>query len=403
MNNAVERVNELLEYQIMDTEEEADFNEIVELASKICGAPTSLITLLDHHRQWFKAKIGMTDTETPIEFAFCKYAIEQEKVFIVEDATKDNRFSENPYVTGDTSIRFYAGMPLQTPRGINIGTLCVIDKKPRTISVDQQQALRILGHQVVKLFELNRAKLNQEAANKILQESSNALQKLVNFRERVFSIISHDLRGPIGSIGQVLDLFNTGMITADEFTEVVPRLTKQVSDAKDVLNNLLSWANSNKPGLEPEKKMVDVNQTINTLVNSLQTDAQKKQVRLVFEPRELTESMSLDKDALLIVLRNLIKNSIKFCNANDTITVTCNLVANNLRFAVKDTGVGFNDAVAAKFFNESDHVTTFGTANEKGTGLGLLICKNLVEQNGGKIWAESTLGEGASFYFTFVI
>ena len=218
MNNAVERVNELIEYQIMDTEEEADFNEIVELASKICGAPTSLITLLDHHRQWFKAKIGMTDTETPIEFAFCKHAIEQEKVFIVEDATKDNRFSGNPYVTGDTSIRFYAGMPLQTPRGINIGTLCVIDKKPRTISVDQQEALRILGHQVVKLFELNRAKISQEAANKTLQESRDSLQKLVKFRDRVFSIISHDLRGPIGSIGQVLDLFNTGMITADEFT-----------------------------------------------------------------------------------------------------------------------------------------------------------------------------------------
>ena len=181
---------------------------------------------------------------------------------------------------------------------------------------------------------------------------------------------------------------------------MIPRLTNQVNDAKDVLKNLLSLANSNKPGFEPEKKMVDVNHTITALVNSLQTDAQKKQVTIVFQPNENAEKNNLNKDALLIVLRNLIKNSIKFCNSNDTITITCNIVANSLLVAVKDTGVGFNDAIAEKLFNESDHVTTFGTANEKGTGLGLLICKNIVEQNGGKIWAESSLGKGANFYFS---
>ncbi|MBP9187503.1 MAG: GAF domain-containing protein, partial [Bacteroidia bacterium] len=124
------RVNALMDFGILDTEAEEEFNEIVEFASKICDKPVSLISLLDKNRQWFKAKVGLDVNETPIDIAFCKHALEVDHVFIVEDATKDDRFKNNPLVTGYPDIKFYAGTQLQTKDGYNVGTLCVIDNKP---------------------------------------------------------------------------------------------------------------------------------------------------------------------------------------------------------------------------------------------------------------------------------
>src|SRR5574343_514930 len=154
MLNTEARLKALEDYAIMDTPAERELDEVVELASKICGKPISLISLLDGQRQWFKAKVGLEVSETPIGIAFCKYAIEGNDVFIVNDATKDERFAENPLVTGSPDIRFYAGTPLTTPEGQNIGTLCVIDNKPGDITPDQLDALRILGKQVISDAQL---------------------------------------------------------------------------------------------------------------------------------------------------------------------------------------------------------------------------------------------------------
>lgn len=162
-----ERLKVLEALDVMDTEAEHELNEIVELASKICNKPVSLKSLLDKNRQWFKAKVGIDLVETPVGIAFCKHAIEQNNVFMVEDATKDDRFRDNPLVTGYPDIRFYAGTPLKTTEGYNIGTLCVLDNKPGDLTPDQQDALEILGKQVVKHLELKKAfKMLQEKNKK---------------------------------------------------------------------------------------------------------------------------------------------------------------------------------------------------------------------------------------------
>ncbi len=150
------RLRELRAFDILDTPPEQVFDEFARLAASIIGTPIALVSFVDEQRQWFKARYGLAATETPREFAFCDYAIQGDKVFVVPDATHDARFVDNPLVTGDPNIRFYAGAPLLTPSGEALGTLCVIDRVPREISAEQKDALQLLSSHVVAQMELRR-------------------------------------------------------------------------------------------------------------------------------------------------------------------------------------------------------------------------------------------------------
>jgi GAF domain-containing protein len=154
--NEVDRLRALRSYKILDTKPEKLFDELTQLAALICGVPISLISLLDTDRQWFKSRFGLDVKETPRAQAFCTHAIMQPEMFVVPDAAKDERFAQNPLVTGDLHIRFYAGAPLATRDGHLLGTLCVIDHQPHTLTDAQTKALEILSRLVVANFELRR-------------------------------------------------------------------------------------------------------------------------------------------------------------------------------------------------------------------------------------------------------
>jgi GAF domain-containing protein len=154
--NEVERLSALRESEILDTQAEKVFDDLTRLAVYICKTPMALITLLDSDRQWFKSRINVSESETSRDISFCAHAILQTDTFIVPNALEDNRFNDNPMVTSEPHIRFYAGAPLTTIDGYKLGTLCVIDKVPRILSDGQLTALKALSYQVTTQLELRR-------------------------------------------------------------------------------------------------------------------------------------------------------------------------------------------------------------------------------------------------------
>jgi len=145
--NEDERLAALYACGVLDTEPEAHFDDLVWLATYICDAPIAYISLVDRDRQWLKAKIGVTMCESGRAESFCSHTILSDDLFVVNDAQSDERFADNPLVTGPPYVRFYAGAPLRNSRGLALGSLCVIDHKPRTLNKEQLEALRLLGRQ----------------------------------------------------------------------------------------------------------------------------------------------------------------------------------------------------------------------------------------------------------------
>jgi GAF domain-containing protein len=179
--NEQQRLATLRGYEILDTEPEAAFDDLTLLASYVCQTPVALISLIDADRQWFKSKVGVSVTETSRDIAFCASAILQAGVFIVPDASLDERFAENPLVVSDPKIRFYAGATLMTD-GKALGTLCVVDRIPRELSPEQLESLRALSRQVLAQLELRRNLIRLEkslaARDRAEAEKEHTLQEL---------------------------------------------------------------------------------------------------------------------------------------------------------------------------------------------------------------------------------
>lgn len=152
--NETERLEDLAYYDIMDTPSEDEFESIVNLASQICNTPISLVTLLDKDRQWFKAKRGLDIEQTSRDVAFCSHTILQEGVMVVEDTLKDERFVNNPFVNNDNPVRFYAGAPIVSPNGYKLGTVCIVDHQPKTLSEQERGALEQLSKIATRLLEI---------------------------------------------------------------------------------------------------------------------------------------------------------------------------------------------------------------------------------------------------------
>jgi two-component system, NtrC family, sensor kinase len=184
------RVASLNRYAILDSEPEQSFDDLVILAAHICQTPMATLSLVDDHRQWFKSKFGVEVKETPREVSICSHAIQQGDLFIVPDTLQDPRFRENPLVTGEPHVRFYAGTPLINEDGYALGTLCVLDREPRQLNTEQKEAINALGRLALRQMELRmNLQLLKEALNDRTREEHARELELKRLEEKLVRVL----------------------------------------------------------------------------------------------------------------------------------------------------------------------------------------------------------------------
>jgi GAF domain-containing protein len=188
--NDAARVDALQKYAILDSEPEQAFDDLTLLASYVCKTPIALISLVDEDRQWFKAKVGISATETSRSIAFCSTAIQQRDVFVVPDALQDERFRTNPLVVSEPNIRFYAGAPLINEDGYALGTLCVIDRTPRNLAADHEAALKALSRLALMQMEFRRnLVLLKEALSDRTREEHERERELKKVQDQLLRVL----------------------------------------------------------------------------------------------------------------------------------------------------------------------------------------------------------------------
>ncbi|WP_223549342.1 tetratricopeptide repeat-containing sensor histidine kinase [Aestuariivivens sp. NBU2969] len=226
-------------------------------------------------------------------------------------------------------------------------------------------------------------------------EQIKHLENINNVKDKLFSIISHDLKDSLSSINGFIDLLKDDTLSKEEFDNLIPELSDNASNASLLLFNLLNWSKSQMQSLEPKPSLFDIQEVFEDKVNLVEQRMAQKGINLI--DHSLRDFAYADRSMIEIVIQNLLANALKFCNKGDTITVSNHISNGSCILSIADTGVGISKENLGKLFKSSTF-TTAGTNNEKGTGLGLSICKELVELNNGKIWVESTLNVGTTFY-----
>lgn len=249
--------------------------------------------------------------------------------------------------------------------------------------------------------EKEQKKLNLELRNKKadLEEKQAYLNELNQTKNKLFSIIGHDLRGPIGAFQGLLKLFKEGEMSKDEFLNFVPKLKVDIDTISFTLNNLLSWGQTQMNGSITRHSVTNLDCIVEENIALLSEIAEAKSITLVNRIEPNCQIWS-DPNQIDIIIRNLLSNALKFTPNNGQIIIGAIQKIKTCEIYVKDNGLGMTEDIIDKLFEKDSNHTTYGTNDEKGTGLGLSLCKEMVEKNNGKIWVHSALGKGSSFYFT---
>jgi anti-sigma regulatory factor (Ser/Thr protein kinase) len=234
------RLAALRRYRILDTEPEQRFDDLALLASQVCAVPIALITLIDADRQWFKARVGISATNTSRSVSFCAHAMQQRPVFLIPDTQADDRFSHNPMVTGEPHIRFYAGASLVSREGQPLGSLCVIDRVPRTMSSEQVDALDALRRQAEAQLELRRNLMELESALAGRDRAEDAQLRLID-----------ELRGALDHVSKLSGLIP--LCSTCRFNMIIPADPEKISTVTEGLERMLrekGWSDDDVMGVE---------------------------------------------------------------------------------------------------------------------------------------------------------
>lgn len=389
--NERERLKDLDSYSILDTLPEKDYDNLTALAAAICGTPIALISLIDEKRQWFKSHHGLDATETPREIAFCAHAInDAENVFMVHDSRTDFRFHDNPLVTNDPKVIFYAGVPLISDENLPLGTLCVIDHIPNSLNESQITSLSALANQVVNLLKLRKA-------NALLEESVLRLEEKNTELEQFAYVAAHDLKSPLIGISGIAKLFTSEYNSKIDVQgqNMLALIESGADKLRRLIDGLLDYSRS-ETVLKEVKSVVNI-ETLKT--EFLNLFSYEKDLKL--EMKTSMVEIYTSRTALDQIFINLIANAIKY-NNKDSVEIEIGISENDkfYTFYVEDNGEGIEKNVQDKIFNIFEIISPKDRFGNTGNGIGLATVKKLVEKLGGTITVESIVGEGSKFVFS---
>jgi hypothetical protein len=389
--NETIRLKALKEYFVLDTLPEKEYDDITQLASQICGTAISTISLIDENRQWFKSKVGLEVAETPKEYSFCGHAIvDPGQIFTVKDSRLDERFQDNPLVVGDPHVVFYTGVPLVSPEGFALGTLCVIDNKPKELSQEQLKALKALSNQVVSLFELRKSKILLELLTADLENRNKELEKFAR-------VAAHDIKSPLNNISGLIDILleQYSFSLDDNAKMMMSMLVTSSQTLRELVDGILEHSQSDHV-LTEKKSVFKLDEVVTKSIELLDPTNQYHFIKEYKAPL-----ITANKIALQQIFLNLISNAIKY-NDKERVEITIGFSENAdfYTFHVLDNGAGIDKKYQEKIFDIFEIVANVDRFGKKGTGVGLSTVKKLVKGLGGKINVQSTKNTGTTFEFT---
>jgi two-component system NtrC family sensor kinase len=394
-SNDEERLKELLDYKILDTEPETAFDELGELASMICQTPIALVSLVDRERQWFKSKKGISDKELPRETSFCGHAIHEKDIFIVRDSRKDLRFHNNPLVESGL-VRFYAGVPLVTPHGHALGTLCIIDQKPRDISAEQIAALKTLARQVSRNLELHRSLMDlndkySEIKNlsRVVTQQKAELIEAAKFvaMGTLASGMAHEINNPLAVIHgiqrRISVMIEKGLDT-EKLKDMNRTLDIMVQRITGITRGLLEYSREN--GKEAVAT-VSVKDILDKSLGMCRQRLEQCQIQVQL-PSRIEYNLTVRPLQIAQVMMHLINNAHDaILHADEKwIKIEVQDEEDKICLIVMDSGKGIPGEVAERIMEPFFTTKDVG----EGTGLGLSIAKGIAESHHGKLYLDRT-------------
>lgn len=384
-----QRLAALASYQIFDTPAEDEFDDLSSFASAICNVPIALITFIDSERQTFKSHYGTELTENQRELSFCTYAIDSDKeIMIIPDARIDERFADNPIVTGPAQITFYAGVPLINEEGYALGTMCVFDHQTHELTAKQIKALKTLARQVVDKLELRRKVRSLELANHELLNANVLIQKFA-------SMAAHDIKNPLSNILLSSEVLKSRYEKA-KYEGCLKLIDLNISSSTHLIGlveKMLDYSKS-PSSLLSNRQHFSFHQLISKLSTMLIVPANMK-INLPAEDEELY----LPVIAVDQIMINLLSNAIRYNDKkNGMIDVRFKSDESHYRFEVADNGIGIPEAYHESIFSSNFTLDRTDRYHKKGTGIGLSTVKDLVNALDGTIHVKSVVGEGTTFF-----
>ncbi len=382
-SNESSRLETLQRYSILDTIVEQEFEDATALASFICGTPIAMVSLIDRDRQWFKSKVGVDVQETPRSESFCAYTLTEPGTLIVNDASRDPRFADNPLVLANPKIRFYAGAPLVAPNGHILGTVCVIDTQPHELSTEQIKALEALSRQVMALIE-SRSLLveNKKAAAALMQSEKLAAVG------RIAASMAHEINNPLEAITNLLFLSRLGAKTP-EVQAWLDMADMEVRRISVVANHALRF---HKQSSKPQRVTC---LSLFSATLELYESRLNNQSIVVEKRKRANQPVLCFEGDIRHVLSNLITNSIDAMPTGGRLLVRSRHATDwrtggkGVVLTLADKGSGIDPKLRSRLFEPF-----FTTKGINGSGLGLWISSEIMKRHQGRISIRSSQVDG---------